>query len=257
MRQLGSVLVAALLAPLGFVLTGRGLGGLAEVAAAAPAAEQTDYFAITTSAASLCLAGLTFALLTMARLPPLGPGLAGAGYLVVGIWALVSPDHLQTTFPGGYVGLDGSRLAVAATVAPLLAVPLLLTLFMPGRWQRRDRPGWWPRQDLPGWWRQDLPGWWQRRDRPGRWQSRDRPGRWRSRKRPVPAPVGYPPPQPRPRPTQPPPLPARVGPSPAVMTPPPAVPARHPAAPVRPPVSPLTMPLRPPTPPPEPPNSRS
>jgi hypothetical protein len=139
-RHLGSLLLALLIAPVAFVLTGRGLGGLAEVASAAPTAEQTDYFAIATSAAALGLAGLLFALLTMARFAPLGPGLAGLGYLAVGIWALVDQDQLLATVPGDLVGLGEDRVVLSATVAPLLAVPLLVTLFIPRRWRGRERP---------------------------------------------------------------------------------------------------------------------
>jgi hypothetical protein len=138
-RHLGSVLLALLVAPLGFVLTGRGLGGLAEVAAEAPQAEQTDYFAIITASAALGLAGLGLALLVMARLAPLGPALAGAGYLAIGVWALVDREQMLDAFPGDLVGLADDRLTLAATVAPLLAVPLLVTLFIPRRWRRPDR----------------------------------------------------------------------------------------------------------------------
>jgi hypothetical protein len=139
-RPLGSLLLALLVAPVAFVLTGRGLGGLAEVASEAPTAEQTDYFAIATSAASVGLAGLLFALLTMARFAPLGPGVAGLCYLAVGIWTLLDRDQLLDTVPGDLVGLDDERLIFSTTVAPLLAVPLLVTLFIPRRWSGRERP---------------------------------------------------------------------------------------------------------------------
>lgn len=140
MRHLGSLLLAALFAPVTLVLTGRGLGGLAEVAAEAPAAEQTDYFTIVTSACATGLAGLSFALLTMARLAPLGPALAGAGYLVLGVWVLADPGALPGQLPIHLVGLDEQQFALAAAVAPLLAVPLLVTLFLPGRWRAEPHP---------------------------------------------------------------------------------------------------------------------
>jgi hypothetical protein len=138
-RHLGSLLLALLVAPAAFVLAGRGLDGLAEVAAKAPQADRTDYFAIITAASSLGLAGLMFALLTMARIAPLGPVLAGLAYLAIGIWALADPGQLLASTPGGLVGLDRDRLLAAATVSPLLAVPLLVTQFLPGRWQGRWR----------------------------------------------------------------------------------------------------------------------
>jgi hypothetical protein len=138
-RNLGSLLLALLVAPAAFVLAGRGLDGLAEVAAKAPQADRTDYFAIITAASSLGLAGLMFALLTMARIAPLGPVLAGLAYLAIGIWALADPGQLLASTPGGLVGLDRDRLLAAATVSPLLAVPLLVTQFLPGRWRDRGR----------------------------------------------------------------------------------------------------------------------
>lgn len=141
MRHVWSLLLAVLAAPLAFVLAGRGLGGLAEVAAAAPQAERTDHFAIAAAAAALILSGVLLALLTMARIAPVGPAVAGLGHLAVGIAALVDPDRLVATVPGELVGLDDDRLLAAATVGPLLAVPLLVPLFLPGRWQGgRARP---------------------------------------------------------------------------------------------------------------------
>lgn len=157
MRHLGSVLLAVLAAPLVFVLTGRGLGGLAEVSAAAAEAEQTDYFAITASASATGLAGLLFALLALARFSPLGPALAGLGFLAVGVWALVDPAGLEAAVPSrgiDLVGLGDQRLAAATAVAPLLAVPLLLTLFLPHRWRDR-RPA--PAAEVPAYPYADAP----------------------------------------------------------------------------------------------------
>lgn len=141
MRQIESVLVALLAGPLTFVLTGRGLGGLAEVAAEAPRSEQTDYFAIVTAAAAVGLAGLLFALLTMARIAPLGPALAGFGFLAIGIWSLLDREQLLSSIPGDLLGLSDERVATVAAVSPLLAIPLLVTLCVPRRWRGRDRDG--------------------------------------------------------------------------------------------------------------------
>lgn len=199
MRHLGSVLLALLLAPLSFVLTGRGLGGLAEVAAEAPRAEQTDYFAIVTAGAALGLAGLMLSLLTMARLSPLGSGLAGAGYLAVGVWALEDRDRLLDTVPGGLIGLDDDRLILATTVAPLVAVPLLVTLFIARRWRGRDRPEPVPGAIVYGRQRYRLPGY--RAPEPA----------------PLPRPLSPVPVMVPPRPPRPPPLPPR----PAAPPPPP------------------------------------
>ncbi|HEY8471988.1 MAG TPA: hypothetical protein VIL37_05065 [Natronosporangium sp.] len=139
MRHLGSVALALLLAPLAFVLIGRGLGGLVEVASEAPEAEQTDYFAIVTASAATGLAGLILALLTMARFSPLGPTLAGAGLLTIGVWFLLDRERVLDAIPHTQLGLSDDRFDLAATVAPLIAVPMLVTLFIPRRWRGRGR----------------------------------------------------------------------------------------------------------------------
>jgi hypothetical protein len=139
-RNLGSLLLALVAAPLGFVLIGRGLGGLAQVASEAATADRTDYFAIATNATAVGLAGLIIALLTMARFSPLGPGLAGAGYLTIGIWALVDRQDLLATIPVDLVGLNEQRFTAATAVALLVAVPLLVTVFIPRRWRAPVRP---------------------------------------------------------------------------------------------------------------------
>lgn len=143
MRHLGSVGLALLAAPLALLLAGRGLTGLADAAELAQEGERTDYFGIVASACAIGLAGLLYSLLTMARLAPLGPTLAGLGYLAVGIWALQSPAGFLTVtrgdLGGDLVGLTGEQLVTAATIAPLLAVPLLVTFCMPQRWRRRER----------------------------------------------------------------------------------------------------------------------
>jgi hypothetical protein len=128
-------LLALLVAPLVVVLAGRGLGGLAEAAAAA----RPDAFITSTAAAALCLSGLMYATLVMVRFSPVGPFLAGLGYLAVGIWALADPAGFDAALQPDLVSsvdLD-AELVTAAEVAPLLAVPLILTVFSGKRWGGR------------------------------------------------------------------------------------------------------------------------
>jgi hypothetical protein len=130
-------MLALLVAPTALVLAGRGLGGLAGAAAAA----RPDAFTTSSAAAALGLAGLFYALLVMIRFSPVGPFLAGLGYLSVGVWALADPAGFGAALrrdPVSLVDLDAELLA-AAEVAPLLAVPLLITVFSGRRWQ--GRPG--------------------------------------------------------------------------------------------------------------------
>jgi len=140
MRHIGSLLLAVLLAPLALPLAGRGLVGLVEAAEAAQENGQTDQFGIVASACALGLAGLIFAVLTMVRFSPLGPTLAGLGYLAVGVWSLSDPIGFLTQVPAGAVGLSDAEATLAARIALLLAVPLLLSCLLPRRWRRPERP---------------------------------------------------------------------------------------------------------------------
>lgn len=140
MRHIGSLLVALLLAPLALPLAGRGLVGLAEAAGSAEETGATDQLGIVASASAVGLAGLIIAVLTLARLSPLGPTLAGLGYLAVGVWALQDPAGFLAQVRPDRIGLTDAQVTMAAQLGLLLAVPLLLSCFLPHRW-RRQRPG--------------------------------------------------------------------------------------------------------------------
>jgi hypothetical protein len=135
-RHLGSMALAMLTAPLILVLAGRGLASFLDAAGARPA----DPLATATAVAALGLAGMLYALLTLPRLSPLGPALTGVGGLGVGLWALADLNLLQAVVRAEAIGLDDRTVALTAAVAPLLAVPLLLTVFSGGRWRGRGHP---------------------------------------------------------------------------------------------------------------------
>lgn len=141
MRHIGSLFLALLLAPLVLPLAGRGLVGLAEAAEVTQESGQTDHFGIVASASAVGLAGLIFGILTMTRISPLGPTLAGLGYLAVGSWALSDPADFLARVRGDLIGLTDAEVILAARMALLLAVPLLLSCFLPRRWRRQERPG--------------------------------------------------------------------------------------------------------------------
>jgi hypothetical protein len=135
-RHLGSLLLAVLTAPLALLLALRGLGAFLDAAEARP----PDPLATATAISALGLAGLLLAFLVLPRFSPLGPALAGAGYLAVGLWGLANLGHLRAQVPPEVmVGLDDRAIAVTAAVSPLLAMPLLVTLFSARRWQGRPR----------------------------------------------------------------------------------------------------------------------
>jgi hypothetical protein len=131
MRHLGSLTLAVVVAPLALVLAARGLDSFLDATGGQP----PDPLATATAVAALGLAGLLFALLVVPRFSPLGPVLAGAGYLAVGLWALADLDNLLATVPAGLIGLADRAVALTAGISPLLAAPLLVTLFSGQRWR--------------------------------------------------------------------------------------------------------------------------
>lgn len=134
MRHLGSVVLAILAAPLVPLLAGRGLTAFVE----ATAAGRTDPLATVVAFAALSAAGLLYAVLTLPRLSPLGPALAGVGYLAFGALLLMGPADLFDRLAHEGIRLDAAQVTAAAATATLLALPLLLTVFSAQRWRGRD-----------------------------------------------------------------------------------------------------------------------
>jgi hypothetical protein len=192
-RHLGSVALAMLTAPLILLLTGRGLASFLDAAGAQP----PDPLATATALAALGLAGMLFGLLTLPRLSPLGPAFAGVGYLGVGLWALADLNLLQAAVRAEMVGVDDRTVALTAAAAPLLAVPLLLTVFSAARWRGADHPA----PALAGYGHQLPPAYGYPPPPPGYQYPPGPPGPGY----PPPAEYGYPPP-PAPPPPAPPPL---------------------------------------------------
>jgi hypothetical protein len=133
-RHLGSCILAAIFAPSVLILAGRGVGWFAGATAAQPADQLAMLFAL----AALVLGGLLYALLTLPRLSPLGPVVAGGAYLGVGLWALADLAHLTATVPGELIGLDEAMVSATAAISPLLSVPLLATGYSARRWRGRS-----------------------------------------------------------------------------------------------------------------------
>jgi hypothetical protein len=133
MRHLGSIVLSLLLAPIVYALAGIGLVKVSDV----PSRLSTsDYAAVSIGLAALLGAGLAYALLVMARLSPLGPVLAGLGYLAVTGWFIGSRSSFTRVVHADAPWVRGAALAPAGAVTALLAVPLLATLVSPRRWRR-------------------------------------------------------------------------------------------------------------------------
>ncbi|MCW6004862.1 hypothetical protein K1W54_09725 [Micromonospora sp. CPCC 205371] len=137
MRHVGSLLLALVLAPLAWVLTGVGLLKYSDVRAQFEDGLSVD---ILLGLLALLGAGALYAILVLARLSPIGPALAGAAYLGAAVWYAVAPASFLDVFPYEIGDVDLGLPIPAAGLSALIAVPLLATLMSPRRWRRYDRP---------------------------------------------------------------------------------------------------------------------
>jgi hypothetical protein len=135
MRHLGSIVFGILLAPVIWALAGIGAAKFVE-----PAQDlEPDMFTVAVGLGALVGAGLAYAMLLFPRLSPLGPALAGAAMLGASLWAVLAPDFLIDRVPTDLLGVVDAILR-PLPLAPLLAVPLLVTLGIPRRWRGHDLP---------------------------------------------------------------------------------------------------------------------
>lgn len=135
MRHLGSLLIALVFAPAVFLLTGTGLSAFAS---ALDDNKAVDPLGAIAAFGALLLAGVLYGILVMARLSPLGPGLAGMAGVALSGWAMFDIAGYKAAFRlldvhmGDAVGQWG--------LGVLLGVPLIGTLFSSRRWSRDDSP---------------------------------------------------------------------------------------------------------------------
>ncbi|BCB79807.1 hypothetical protein Pflav_062170 [Phytohabitans flavus] len=137
MRHAGSLLLSLFLAPLIWIATGYGLN---EVNRARVQLSDGFQVEIVLGLLALLVAGGMYALLTMARLSPIGPALIGLVFFVLAAWAAFDPrsyfDTMPTDLRDGDLALTYPSLGYSA----MLAVPLLATLLSPRRWRRHPHP---------------------------------------------------------------------------------------------------------------------
>jgi hypothetical protein len=143
MRHLGSLVLALLLAPVIWVLTGVGVSKFAD-ARADPSGLDID---LAVGLAAVVGAGLIYALLILPRLSPLGLVLAGLGFLGLVVWRVVDLDGFDRAVPANFLDVRLALRNPAEGYAALLALPLLGTLFSARRWRRHDHP---PAEYAPG-----------------------------------------------------------------------------------------------------------
>ncbi|WP_027345553.1 hypothetical protein [Hamadaea tsunoensis] len=141
MRHVGSFLLAVILAPVVYLLTGLGLSAFQQ--ATAPGSGHRP-IAIVLALATLAVGGIVYAILVMARLSPVGPALAGCAFLAAPAWPLVdraSYDSTLNDIGARFVNVLGVQIIgldqVGSTgIGVLLAVPLIATLASARRWSR-------------------------------------------------------------------------------------------------------------------------
>jgi hypothetical protein len=129
MRHLKSFLLSLVLAPTIWALTGVGLAVHRSSGAGLETSVDT---ARVVGLAALAGAGVLVAVLALGRLSPLGPALAGLGFLAAAGYAPALPGLL----PELPMGLDAALLRPAEGYAVLIGVPLVATALCAHRWQR-------------------------------------------------------------------------------------------------------------------------
>ncbi|MDQ7907721.1 hypothetical protein RB614_24675 [Phytohabitans sp. ZYX-F-186] len=137
MRHAGSLLLSLFLAPLIWVGAGY---GLTEVNRARVQFAGGFQIEIVLGLLALLAAGGLYALLTMARLSPIGPALIGIVFVVLAAWSAFDPASYFDTMPTDLRRGDFALTYPALGYSALLAVPLLATLLSPRRWRRYAHP---------------------------------------------------------------------------------------------------------------------
>jgi hypothetical protein len=137
MRHLGSIVLSLLLAPIIYALTGI---GLVKMSGVPRHLSTSDYATLSIGLAALVGAGLVYSVLVMTRLSPLGPVLAGLGFLAMTGWYVGNRGSFTRTISSDALGVRGAAWAPAGAVTVLLAVPLLVTIVSPRRWRRWANP---------------------------------------------------------------------------------------------------------------------
>jgi len=137
MRHAGSLLLSLFLAPLIWVGTGYGLTEVNKARAQLISGFEIE---IVLGLLALLAAGGLYALLTMARLSPIGPALIGLIFVVLATWSAFDPASYFDTMPTDLRDGDFALTYPALGYSALLGVPLLATLLSPRRWRRYAHP---------------------------------------------------------------------------------------------------------------------
>jgi hypothetical protein len=136
MRHIGSIVLAVIFAPIIYILTGVGMVKFA----ANSAASTTDWTAVGIGAGALVVAGALWAVLTMVRMSPLGPLLAGLMFVGAQVWALLDLANVVSTLGTSVLGISHAAEEPLNGPALVMAISMLATIFSPRRWRGKDKP---------------------------------------------------------------------------------------------------------------------
>jgi hypothetical protein len=137
MRHAGSLLLSLFLALLIWVGTSYGLTEVNKSGAQLRGGFEIE---ILLGLLALLAAGGLYALLTMARLSPIGPALIGLIFLALASWAVFDTESYFDTMPTDLRDGDFALTFPALGYSAMLSVPLLATLLSPRRWRRYAHP---------------------------------------------------------------------------------------------------------------------
>jgi hypothetical protein len=136
MRHLGSLALTIVLAPIVCLLIGFGQGKLS----VGFAPDHTKWSTVAVALAALLGAGVCYALLTLTRLSPIGPVLAGAVYIGVSVVAMAKRGTIYHDLDHSVLGVHhATLLPITSGVLIFAALPLLATMFSGRRWRARER----------------------------------------------------------------------------------------------------------------------
>jgi hypothetical protein len=139
MRHIVSIVLSMIFAPIIYILTGVGMVKFAENGGTVASGQSNNWTDVGVAAGSIVVAGALWAVLTMVRMSPLGPLIAGLVLIGAEIWGLQSPADLVKLFGTSVMGVSGAAEAPLNGPALLMAIPMLATIFSARRWRGKDK----------------------------------------------------------------------------------------------------------------------
>jgi hypothetical protein len=135
MRHLLSIVISLVSAPIIYLATGYGLVKWQETGL-----RRGEVEPLLLAMAGFIIAGGLLGVLLLTRLSPLGPALVGALFMGLSMWAVYDPSSLGDILDFELFGEDNIAAAPIGLL-PLLAIPLLGTLFAFNRWRAKAPAG--------------------------------------------------------------------------------------------------------------------